>query len=119
MSKDNFHGITLLWKNIQGWDPSPPSAALTSTPIGAHCRMLTTSPDNPLCPHHNRRLYATRRLNRRRLLQGVAGFDKATDLNIFLGFVGHVLEQLALDKIDRHETVALASVSLLILDNRK
>jgi hypothetical protein len=76
--------------------------------------MLTSHPDAELCPHHTRKLRSQRLSTGRRLLRGVGDFETPEDANIFLG---NLLQEMALNRIDRREAVAMAYVSQLILNS--
>jgi len=102
-------------KTPGGGVPSPSQQCSHVDAKGAQCRMLTTRPDAELCPHHLRKLRSQRLSAGRRLLRGVGDFEVPEDVNIFLG---SLLEQMALNKIDRRDAIAMAYVSQLILNSQ-
>jgi hypothetical protein len=85
---------------------------------GGRCRMLTTRLDNPLCPHHSRkhlsRLRRQQEADARKLLGDVDDFSTPDSVNIFLG---NLLRQMALKRVDRLDAIAMAYVGQLMLNS--
>jgi hypothetical protein len=84
---------------------------------GGRCRMLTLSPEFPLCPDHMRKEALRQRRQQealaKDLLSDIRHFTTADDINLFLG---NLLRQMAHNRIDRKDAIAMAYVSQLLLN---
>ena len=83
---------------------------------GCRCYMLLAKDPPSLCPHHFRhsRLHHDPEALAAELLASIETFNAADDVKLFLG---NLLKQLALKRIQRRDAIALAYISQLLLNN--
>jgi hypothetical protein len=85
---------------------------------GGRCRMLIVHPGEDLCPHHlNQQRRAEQRYTEQvsaNLLQNMLDFSSPTSVNIFLG---NLLRELTLKRIDRKDAIAMAYIGQLLLNS--
>lgn len=85
---------------------------------GGRCRMLTLGPEFPFCPDHTRKEALRRRREQealaKKLFEDIPSCATAGSINAFLD---NLLRQMALQRIDRKDAIAMAYVSQLLLQS--
>jgi hypothetical protein len=83
----------------------------------ARCRLFATS-DSDLCPHHTRQQAAQQRRQdkavAKSLLEDMQDFSTPDSVNVFLG---NLLREVVLKRVDRRDAATLAYISQLLLNS--